>query len=297
MKFTSIALAALGLTANVLATPTLHRRDLKAFTSVIEDIDAATKDFASTAEAYSGGDPSEVLSKGQAIVDTVTEGASKLEGEEKLTNSEALALTGPVQDLTDTVNTAIDAIIDKKSQIVEAGAGADVYQSLQDQHSAAAHLSEVISGKVPDALSDIAAELSKGITDAIQRGIDEYKDAGDGGDDGDDDDDDGDNGDGGDQTTTTNPPDNTATATETATETETSTGAPTETSSGSAQPTGGNGGGNGGEGGSGGSGNGGEGGSDGSGDEAGPPFPGAASTHRVGAAAGIVAAVAAVLAF
>jgi Hydrophobic surface binding protein A. len=295
MKFTSIALAALGLTANVLASPTLHRRDLEAFTSVIEEIDSATKDFASTVESYSGGDAGEVLNKAQAIVDKVTSGASSLEGEDKLSNSEALALTGPVQDLTDTVNSAIDAIIDKKPQIVEAGAGGDILQSLQDQHSAASRLSEIISGKVPDALSDIAAELSKGITDAIQRGIDEYKDAGDG-DDGDDDDDG--NGDGGDTTTST-PSDPTATATETPSETptetatETSTGAPT--SSGVAQPTGGNGGGDGGSGGSGGAG--GSGGEGGSGGDAGPPFPGAASTTRVGAAAGIVAAVAAVLAF
>ncbi|KKK15088.1 hypothetical protein ARAM_004936 [Aspergillus rambellii] len=88
----------------------------------------------------------------------------------------ALALTGPVQDLTKEVGTTVDDIVAKKQAVVAATVGGVTKTSLNDQYAAAEKLSKALTAKVPDALSGIAAQLSAGITDAIQKGIDAYDD-------------------------------------------------------------------------------------------------------------------------
>ncbi|GFF27572.1 hypothetical protein IFM61606_00513 [Aspergillus udagawae] len=174
MRFSAL-LVTLGLTG-ALATPTLVSRQGGAV-GVISDIQAQTSALASAVSSYSGGDPSAVKSASEKLVSTINTGVDTVKSGPALSTADALALTSPVQDLTKQVQGVVNDLISKKDKFVAAGAGGTVYQDLQSQYTAADNLAKAISAKVPESLSDIAAQLSAGITAAIQKGIDSYKDA------------------------------------------------------------------------------------------------------------------------
>jgi hypothetical protein len=183
MKFTaSIILSAVGL---ALATPTIEvrgptltERDLGTFTSVIASIDSAVKSFDSAVQAYSGGAATSVLSAGNGVTSTTNSGITAINSQPDLNESDALQLTAPVQGLTTDIQTAINDLIAKKTQIVAAGAGGQVELALQAQYTAAGNLANAISSKVPSSLAPIASQLASGITAAIQKGITAFQGTG-----------------------------------------------------------------------------------------------------------------------
>ncbi|KAL4890602.1 hydrophobic surface binding protein A-domain-containing protein [Aspergillus ambiguus] len=175
MRFS--ALFTLGLATVAIATPTKVQRDAAPVESVISAIQDKTEALGTAINGYSGGDTSSVESASSDLISTIKSGVETVNSNGDLTSTDALALTSPVQDLTKKVESVVNSIIDKKSQFVSAGAGGTVLESLKAQYAAAQSLSDAISSKVPSSLSDLAAQLSAGITDAIQKGIDAYKDA------------------------------------------------------------------------------------------------------------------------
>ncbi|KAL2832544.1 hydrophobic surface binding protein A-domain-containing protein [Aspergillus cavernicola] len=208
MKFTGLFTVALATTA--LATPAKRQSSV---TDLIDNIAQQVAALSDAVSSFDGGDPSDVQSASDTLVETITSAAEQVNSGDDLSNADALALTSPVQDLTDDVDGVVDQLISKQDQFVSAGAGGAVKTSLDDQYDAASSLADAISSKVPTALESIAAELSAGITAAIQRGVDAYADVED---------------DGGATTTDTATSTATSTATETETETET-TATETET--------------------------------------------------------------------
>ncbi|KAF7585179.1 hypothetical protein BBP40_011891 [Aspergillus hancockii] len=173
MKFSAIFLT-LGLASTALATPLVERASSP--TDIIADIQSKTEALDSAIKAYSGGDPAKVESASADLISTITKGTDSIKSGPDLTSTDALSLTQPVQDLTKKVETAINDIIAKKDEFVKAGAGGKVKESLNQQKSAADGLASAITSKVPEGLQDIAKQLSAGISKAIQKGVDEYKD-------------------------------------------------------------------------------------------------------------------------
>lgn len=184
MKFTT-SIVALGLAAQAMATPTLVerkatvvKRDIAAFQSVLSGIQDVVSSFDTDVKAYTGGSGDNLISDSTDIITATNKGVTTLSSQATLSETDALGLTSPVQDLTKEIQTAIGDLIDKKSQLVAAGRGATVESSLNDQYDAAKKLSDTITSKVPSELSGIAASLAAGITDAIQKGIDAFKGTG-----------------------------------------------------------------------------------------------------------------------
>jgi len=170
------SLIAFGLAIGVISEPILVNRDLAAFQGIISDIDGQVDGLSSAIAAYNGGDGAAVQQASDDLVSTIRTGIQTANGQPQLTQSEALALTSPVQDLIDKVDSTIDALIAKKQLFVDNCLGPDIQTSLGEQHAASQDLATAISSKVPENLQEIARELSAGISNAIQRGIDEYAD-------------------------------------------------------------------------------------------------------------------------
>lgn len=180
MKFTT-SVVALGLTAQAIASPSLVdrrstkvQRDAAPFESVISAVDSAVKQFDTAVKGYSGGDTTTLLSDSKNIISVTDSGVSSLQNQAQLSDTDAIALTSPVQTLSADVKQSIDDLVAKKSQLVAAGAGGTVESGLQQQLTAANSLSTLISNKVPSSLSSVAQELSSGISSAIQSGIDAF---------------------------------------------------------------------------------------------------------------------------
>ncbi|KAH1375294.1 hypothetical protein KXW42_003471 [Aspergillus fumigatus] len=212
MRFSALtSLLAWGAFAGVLATPTkvswapsLVERDFAAVTSVVAAISSKVDTLDANIKAYTGGDTSAIVDASADLISTINDGTSTVAAQPALSQVDALNLVNPILALTNKVKTTIDDLISKKSLIVEAGAGPTTYSQLLDQYTASSNLATTLSGKVPEALKQVAEELSSGITSAIQKGIDAYKD-------------------------TSTPCETTTTPTETSTPCETTT-TPTETS-------------------------------------------------------------------
>ncbi|PIG83025.1 cell wall serine-threonine-rich galactomannoprotein Mp1 [Aspergillus arachidicola] len=176
MRFSAIF--TLGLAGTALATPLVERAGSSP-TDIISGISDKTDALDSAIKAYSGGDPSKVESASADLISTITSGTDAIKSGDDISTTDALALPGPVQALTKKVEQAIDDIIAKKDQFVKAGAGGKVKDSLNQQKSAADGLASAITSKVPESLKDIAQSLSAGISTAIQKGVDAYKDVSD----------------------------------------------------------------------------------------------------------------------
>ncbi|KAE8153577.1 hydrophobic surface binding protein A-domain-containing protein [Aspergillus avenaceus] len=173
MKFSAIFLT-LGLASTTLATPALVER-ADSPTDIIANIQSQTEALGSAINSYNGGDPSKVESASADLISTITKGTEAIKAGDDLDNMGALALTGPVGDLKDKVESVVDSIIDKKDQFVKAGAGGKVKASLSKQLDAAEGLASAITSKVPKNLQEVAQGLSAGISNAIQKGVDAYK--------------------------------------------------------------------------------------------------------------------------
>ncbi|KAB8075766.1 hydrophobic surface binding protein A-domain-containing protein [Aspergillus leporis] len=182
MKFSSIL--ALGLASGALAAPTkvahepsIVERDLASVTNVLSGINTKVETLDSAIKGFSGGNTDSVVSASTDLVSAIKSGTETVKSSDALSSGDALGLPGPVQNLAKKIDTTIEDLISKKSQIVAAGAGAKTYKQVQDQYSAAKDLADTITSKVPDSLQGIAGQLSGGITAAIQKGLDAYKDA------------------------------------------------------------------------------------------------------------------------
>ncbi|KMK57874.1 cell wall galactomannoprotein Mp2/allergen F17-like protein [Aspergillus fumigatus Z5] len=184
MRFSALtSLLAWGAFTGVLATPTkvswapsLVERDFAAVTSVVAAISSKVDALDANIKAYTGGDTSAIVDASADLISTINDGTSTVAAQPALSQVDALNLVNPILALTNKVKTTIDDLISKKSLIVEAGAGPTTYNQLLDQYTASSNLATTLSGKVPEALKQVAEELSSGITSAIQKGIDAYKD-------------------------------------------------------------------------------------------------------------------------
>ncbi|KAL2818660.1 hydrophobic surface binding protein A-domain-containing protein [Aspergillus granulosus] len=178
MKFTGLFTLALATAA--IATPAKRQSSPD---EIIASIAEQVTSLGSAIDGYSGGDTSSIKDASDTLVESINTAVTTVNNGPDLSNSDALALTGPVQDLIDQVEGVISTLNGKSDLVVEAGEVSTVQESLQAQYDAASALAEALSSKVPAALEEIAAELSAGITNAIQVGIDHYAGLSDGGDD------------------------------------------------------------------------------------------------------------------
>ncbi|OJJ81048.1 cell wall mannoprotein 1 family protein [Aspergillus glaucus CBS 516.65] len=183
MKFSLSVLTTLALSANVLATPTVEargpthvERDLASITGVLSGISDKVGTLHTAINNYNGGDTQPVQSASDSLVDAINSGTTKVNGGDELNSMDALGLQKPVSDLKDKIQSTISDLNGKKQKIVDAGKGSLTYNDLQKQKTAALKLSDAIVSKTPDNLHDIAHSLASGISDAIQKGVEDFKD-------------------------------------------------------------------------------------------------------------------------
>ncbi|KAL2848277.1 hydrophobic surface binding protein A-domain-containing protein [Aspergillus pseudodeflectus] len=137
MKFTGLFTLALATAA--IATPAKRQSSPdELIAGIAEQVTA----LGSAIDGYSGGDIGSIQDASDSLVSAINSAVDSVNSGPDLSNSDALALTGPVQDLIDQVDGVISTL----------------------------------NGK-----SDLAVELSAGITAAIQRGIDHWANLEDGG--------------------------------------------------------------------------------------------------------------------
>lgn len=168
----------LGLALGALAEPIPRRvvkRDVQVFLDTLSTINEQVG-VLQTAVTEFAGDDTDLKAASDELITRIDAGTEAVTAEPELTSTETLSLATPINELTDTTNDSVDAIIEKEPDFIEAGLEGEVLETLNKQKTSSTALGEAIVGKVPEELKDTATKLAAGITDAIQRGIDAYSD-------------------------------------------------------------------------------------------------------------------------
>lgn len=171
----TLALGAVAVPSNVQYEASLVQRDVATISGVVSNINSVAGELATAINGFSG-DVQSVEDAAAKVKSTIEEGVEKVKATSELTLLDALQLQPLVEGLTTTTNSIVDAAIAKKPDFVTAHAGATVLQQLKDQRAAAKNLADAITSKVPEAVRELAAQLSAGIDEAFARGIQEFAD-------------------------------------------------------------------------------------------------------------------------
>lgn len=168
-------LALAGLAA---ASPSIYERQVQTMIGVVNEVGQATQALDSAVKGFSGkADVQKLQSASDNVATTVNKGVETVKGASTITLTDAVQIQGQVQNLQGTVEGVVSDLIAKKSDLIAAGAGGQVEDNLQAQLKGATALSAAIAGKVPPEVSGLAQQLSQGIANALQKGVDAFKDA------------------------------------------------------------------------------------------------------------------------
>lgn len=169
MKLSIVSLSALGLALNVAGQVSVIQGVVTSIEGKITTLDSAVKAYTS------GSDISAIQSGSDGLISATNAGVTTVKGSAPLSQSDALGLIQPVQTLISDITTAINDLIAKKAPLQAACQGSNVLTDLNNQKAAAGALANAITAKVPTALQSTAAQLSAGVTNAIQKGIDAFQ--------------------------------------------------------------------------------------------------------------------------
>lgn len=162
MKFSLIAIAATGVAAAVV------ERDGKLVNEVVSSVQAGIQKLDSAVNSYSG-DKGPLVSASEALVSAIKDGKTKVDGSSDLSDSDALALVDPVTKLKDASKKLVDDLSSKRDQVEKAGECDTVRGQLQQISTNSDALVKSIVSKVPDSLQSIAASLSAGVKQQLDR--------------------------------------------------------------------------------------------------------------------------------
>jgi hypothetical protein len=177
----SIGALALGATAGptrVKREVFLVQRDLDTITSVFSNIGDILGKLNTDVTAFDGKAQSiaAIQTDSDDVLKAIKSGTSSIQSTDPLSTTDAVQLQPIVKKLQGQIDTTIKNLVAKKSDLVSAGVGQIVEQTLIDQQTASEELSNTVVSKVPKSLQSIAKSLSSGISDSLQKGIDAFKD-------------------------------------------------------------------------------------------------------------------------
>jgi len=157
------------------ASNTLNRRQVDVVSGVFSTVSSDVTALDTAINSFSG-DGSALTSASTSLLADIKSGTTTISNSQPLDLTGATGIATSVTGLNSTISKTIDDLIAKKSAIVSAGLGGQIYQSLVDQQSASKGLSDATTSKAPTALQSVAAELSQGILDSLARGVAAYQD-------------------------------------------------------------------------------------------------------------------------
>ena len=177
MRFGSILVIvgiAFSAFAQAIPNPVKAKRALQDFLDVLDGIGNQTRLVTTLVSGYNGGDATPILGAFDNLIDLVNDGSDKIHASPQLNAADGLALVQPILDVTDDLNQLADALIAKEAVFAANGYADDIIDRVAALKTALEGLADAIISKVPSELADLAAELSAGLVQAIQRVLDEY---------------------------------------------------------------------------------------------------------------------------
>ena len=173
MRLLSILVLA-GLAA---AEASIYERQVETINMVLQYINRDTTSLNQAVQSFnSPADTQALIQAHTRLTQTVTTGAQQVSQAGSISLTDATQLQSSVGTLTKTIESTVGNLSQKKSLIIQSGAGTAVTQGLQQQLAGANQLSAGIVAKVPMSVQPLAQQLSVGISAALQKGVDSFAD-------------------------------------------------------------------------------------------------------------------------
>ncbi|MCJ1440704.1 MAG: hypothetical protein MMC23_001190 [Stictis urceolatum] len=174
--FTGAAVAS-SVGSPVAKRASLVERDAAAVSSAISQISDATTKLDTAVKDFTGaGQVSSLQSASTNLIKVLGSANSAVSSSSMLSQSDALSLPQPIQDLSKLVQTAAQDTISKKQTFVSAGVASVVYDQLTEIRDGAKKFSTTLISKVPNSLQNIAQNLAQPINDSLNKAVSAYSD-------------------------------------------------------------------------------------------------------------------------
>ncbi|KAG5953602.1 hypothetical protein E4U53_004558 [Claviceps sorghi] len=172
MKFSAV-LICLASQALARRTMLLAERDFSTISSVLQNVQSDIKSLDSAVKA-GGTDPEPLLKASNALIKTLKDSKTKVDGSSNLALTDAVKLTQPVQDMTNLSQDLVDNLKTARSSIEKLGyCGAVRTQTSKINDESQALIKSVV-GKVPQEAQDIATQLSAGLVKVLSQVQDDF---------------------------------------------------------------------------------------------------------------------------
>lgn len=167
--------ALLSFALEAAAKSTMVARDGVSVVKAMEEVLALTNKLDQIVKNFNG-DAQPLNDASKKLLTSINEGIVVVKASGMLDMGESANVAGPTMTLSTSVVNTVNDLIAKKQALAQAGQGALVYRSLQDQKAGAVALSQAIISRVHPQTAPLGDTLTKEMIAALQTGIDAFKD-------------------------------------------------------------------------------------------------------------------------
>lgn len=172
MKFATLVTF---LAAGAMANQQLSQRDIKTITDLLSTIKSDLQGLDTAVKSY-GPDKQPLLDALNKLLTDMKDGKAKVGASEQLTLTDAVTLTGPVQELTKVGQGLADDLNAQKPQVEKLGECKLVASSISSISTDSEGLINAVVSKVPPEARDIANQLAGGLTALLKKSQDSFSD-------------------------------------------------------------------------------------------------------------------------
>lgn len=169
MKFSVIALA-------TVVSATVVERDFAPYGKVLDAVGQNIQKL-DTAVTGFNGDKQSLLDAAAALIKSLSDGKTTVDGLDKLTEVDAASLVQPVNDLNDKGNKLVTDLKAKRDTVSKAGECATVRKSVGDINTNSQALISAVVAKVPAGFQDLAKSLAGKLTTTLNQAQDDFSEA------------------------------------------------------------------------------------------------------------------------
>ncbi|KAG5927213.1 hypothetical protein E4U42_002441 [Claviceps africana] len=172
MKFSAV-LVCLASQALASGSSPLAERDFDTVSDVLQHVQSDIQGLDSAVKA-GGTDPEPLLKASNALIQTLKDSKTKVDGSSDLALTDAVKLTQPVQDMTKVSQDLVDDLSKVKSTIEKLGYCDAVRMQTSKINDGSQALIKAVVGKVPQEAQDIASQLSAGLVKILKQAQDDF---------------------------------------------------------------------------------------------------------------------------
>ncbi len=152
MKYAAIL--SVGLAA--IASASIGERDAAPYKKVVQNITSAVENLDSVVQQYNGGDKQAVLDASNALVKSLDDGKTTIDGLDDLNASDAGPLSGDLMTLSSKSQALTDELKSKRGDVEQASECDSVRKAIGDINTSAQALVKAAVSKIPKTLQPLA---------------------------------------------------------------------------------------------------------------------------------------------